>query len=38
MNGIKLCNLPKFEINDSTVYCDEIGIIVIGLWGFKTVS
>ncbi len=45
MEGIKVCDLPNFEIETdkpsgdySRVYCDEIGIIVIDLFGFRTAS
>lgn len=45
MEGIKACDLPNFEIEMdkqsgeyARVICAETGVIVIDLFGFRTVS
>ena len=38
MKGIKISDLPNFDYEDVTIYCDDIGIIVVDLFGFRTVS
>lgn len=45
MEGLEVCDLPNFEIEMekslaeyARIYCDEIGIIVVDLFGIRTVS